>query len=119
MSAHIAIPKPSIIVSSQAVFDAVADRPRHHLGDVSYETRLEPAGAVHESQRHSSAGGRLGLWSTPLSLPLDCMEGRENFTITVNVSRLRLTLAAREETTAHRAVWGTDIYTDDSDVVAA
>lgn len=122
----IVIPKPVIVVSSQAVFDAVADRPRHHLGDVPYEVRLEPTGTVHETDRplpaHGQGGstaGRLGFRSTPVPLPWSRIEGKENCTITVKVDRCHLTPDAREEITVRRAVWGTDIYTDDSDVVAA
>lgn len=37
----------------------------------------------------------------------------------VKVGKQHLTASSREEITLRRAVWGTDIYTDDSDVVAA
>ncbi|KAG7116452.1 hypothetical protein HYQ44_007071 [Verticillium longisporum] len=39
--------------------------------------------------------------------------------MTVKVSRTHLTKEAREEITYRRALWGTDVYTDDTDVVAA
>ena len=47
------------------------------------------------------------------------IKDKENCTLTVKISKAHLTPAAREEITSRRAVWGTDIYTDDSDVVAA
>lgn len=47
------------------------------------------------------------------------MEGSENCTLTVKVPRVHLEPLSREEITARRSVWGTDIYTDDTDVVAA
>lgn len=37
----------------------------------------------------------------------------------VKVGKQHLTPSSREEITLRRAVWGTDVYTDDSDVVAA
>jgi hypothetical protein len=39
--------------------------------------------------------------------------------LTVKVGRQHLLPEAREEITSRRAVWGTDIYTDDSDIIAA
>lgn len=39
--------------------------------------------------------------------------------MTMKIGREHLTPAAREEITSRRAVWGTDVYTDDSDVIAA
>jgi hypothetical protein len=47
------------------------------------------------------------------------MEGNENCTLTVRVPRVYLSPISREEITARRGVWGTDIYSDDSDVIAA
>lgn len=46
-------------------------------------------------------------------------EGRENCTYTVRVPSLYLGAQEREEICRRRALWGTDIYTDDSDVIAA
>jgi hypothetical protein len=50
-------------------------------------------------------------------LPL--FEGKENCTFTIKVPRLYLEPSARRDITYRRAVWGTDVYTDDSDVLAA
>jgi hypothetical protein len=47
------------------------------------------------------------------------IRGKENCTLTVKVSRAHLTRDAREEITSRRALWGTEVYSDDSDVVAA
>jgi hypothetical protein len=58
-----------------------------------------------------------GFASTPQPLPR--FEGNENCTFTVKVSRAYLDHKSREEITIRRAVWGTDIYTDDSDIIAA
>jgi hypothetical protein len=47
------------------------------------------------------------------------IKDNENSSLTVKIPRVHLTPTAREEITSRRAVWGTDVYTDDSDVVAA
>lgn len=105
--------KPKTIITSQAVLDAVADRPRHHLGDFIYESDLQPSRLVpsHPTQR--------GFASNPKPLPWNIIKDKENSILTVKVPRIHLTSVAREEITARAAVWGTDVYTDDSDIVAA
>lgn len=50
---------------------------------------------------------------------MDMIKDNENSSLTVKIPRVHLTPSAREEITTRRAVWGTDVYTDDSDVVAA
>lgn len=106
------VPKPKKKVTSQAVLESVADRPRKHLGDVIYKVQLKPAGPHPPNAKH-------GFASTPVPLPKDRIADNENSTLTVKVPRAHLTPGAREEITSRRAIWGTDIYTDDSDVVAA
>src|SRR5580700_2886482 len=108
------IPKPKQIVRSQLVLDSVADLPRHHLGHGIYEARLNVPRP--SSTEHSLAADR-GFASTPLPLPR--FEGRENCTYTIRIPRVHLTSVSRQEITSRRAVWGTDIYTDDSDIIAA
>ncbi|KAI0182632.1 histone deacetylation protein Rxt3-domain-containing protein [Xylaria flabelliformis] len=106
------IPKPKHRVSSQAVLDSVADRPRKHLGDVVYSVSLKPA-------KLESSHNKFGYSTTPRPLPMDMIKDNENSSLTVKIPRVHLTPVAREEITSRRAVWGTDVYTDDSDVVAA
>lgn len=50
---------------------------------------------------------------------MDVIRGKEGSTLMVKVGKQHLTASSREEITTRRAVWGTDIYTDDSDIVAA
>jgi len=103
------VPKPRQVASSKAVLESVADRPRTHLGDVLYDPILKSAGRPPRS----------GFKSTPRPLPWDLIEGKENSTLTMKIGKEHLTPAAREEITMRRALWGTDVYTDDSDVIAA
>lgn len=109
---NIPIPIPKITIRSKAVLDSVAHLPRNHLGHSYYQSELTPVGKTMNSPR-----ARLGFASTPQPLPL--FEGSENSTFTIRVPRIHLTEQSRREITARRAVWGTDVYTDDSDVIAA
>jgi hypothetical protein len=104
------------MVSSQLVLDSVAHLPRSHLGDVVYEPKLTPA---RETDPRTGRPPRYGYQSNPTPLPWSRIEGKENCTLTVKIGKEMLAPLAREEITHRRAVWGTDIYTDDSDVVAA
>ncbi|OAF54816.1 hypothetical protein VC83_08927 [Pseudogymnoascus destructans] len=111
---QVIMPKPKTVVKSNAVLDSVAHLPRKHLGHFTYSTALKPGdppSVVHNHQR------RRAFNSNPEPLPK--MEGSENCTLTVRVPRVYLEPPSREEITARRSVWGTDIYTDDTDVVAA
>jgi len=110
------LPKPKQFVSSKAVLDSVADRPRTHLGDAVYEPTLKRA---RLQDPRTGRPPRSGYKSTPKPLPWDLIEGKENCTLTVKIGKEHLVPAAREEITSRRALWGTDVYTDDSDVVAA
>ena len=60
---------------------------------------------------------KLGFSSIPNPLPR--FEGKENCTFTVRISRFYLSDLEREEVTRRRALWGCDVYTDDSDPLAA
>jgi hypothetical protein len=106
-------PKTKTVISSRAVLDAAAKHPRHHLGDFIYEPGLKP-----ERLHPNTTSGR-GFSSNPKPLPWDIIKGKINCTLTVKVPRINLSQVAREEITARGYLWGTDVYSDDSDVVAA
>lgn len=95
------------------MLEQVAGRPRHHLGDFIYEPDLRAGRLLPHTPTHR------GFASNPKPLPLDLIKGKENCTLTVKVSRVHLSSVAREEITSRAFLWGTDVYTDDSDVVAA
>jgi hypothetical protein len=95
------------------VLDSVSNLPRHHLGHGYYQSKLKPSGS---SAKRNFTSGR-GFASTPQALPH--FGGSENCTYTIKIPRVHLSDTSREEITARRAVWGTDIYTDDSDIIAA
>jgi len=104
-------PKSKKSVSSKAVYDSVAGRERRHLGEFLYNVTLKPV------PRRSHA--KTSYVSTPEPLPRQLVAGNENCTLLVKIPRVHLTPSAREELTARRSIWGTEVYTDDSDVVAA
>ena len=76
-----------------------------------YSSTLEPATAT------TSSNAKFGYLSTPTPMPR--YEGKENCTYTVQIPKIYLEPQEREEICRRRALWGTDIYTDDSDVLAA
>lgn len=112
--AHVPVPKPKQIVRSQAVLDSVANRPRKHIGHIVYEAKIR---AGEQPSRDGITSSHQGFLTSMAPLPR--LEGQENKTLTIRVPRVHLTRVAREEITAHRNVWGTDVYSDDSDVIAA
>lgn len=106
------IPIPIRRIDSRKILESVADRQRLHLGFQEYQAKLEPKG-----EESRNRGSNTGFASTPLPLPR--LEGKENCTLTIKIPRIHISDISREEITRRKAVWGTDIYTDDSDVIAA
>ncbi|GAB7352836.1 hypothetical protein MBLNU459_g3446t1 [Dothideomycetes sp. NU459] len=116
---------PTTSVSNQALLASVSDSPRRHLGSQLYATKL----------------GLPPRESTPLDAkfhfkstmePIPRFESKENCTFTVRVPRAYLrssdasssesgnvVAGGLEEICRTRSLWGTEVYTDDSDVVAA
>lgn len=99
-------------VNIEPLLKSVAHLPRNHLGSTLYAPRIgvPTANSSVDSQK-------FGYTSTPVPLPR--FEGKENCTFTVRVPRFRIDPSHREEICARRALWGTGVYTDDSDPVAA
>ena len=91
---------------------SVAHLPRHHLGSTLYAPRV---GVPTEKEGTESA--KFGYTTTPQPIPR--FDGKENCTFTVRVPRFRIDANHREEICARRALWGTGVYADDSDPVAA
>lgn len=92
---------------------SIAAHTRRHLGTTTYAPRLESA-FITASQ---SSTDKLGFSSVPNPLPR--FEGQENCTFTVRIPRFYLSDLEREEVTRRRALWGCEVYTDDSDPLAA
>jgi Histone deacetylation protein Rxt3 len=99
--------KLKLTIESDKVLTAASSHARRHLDTVSYT-----------STATSSLKEIDGVTLTPTPLP-HYSEDEINCTVTVQIPRFYLEDARREKITRHRAVWGTDVYTDDSDVLAA
>jgi hypothetical protein len=91
---------------------SVRHLPRYHLGSTLYSPRVDVPSAKAPAE-----SAKFGYSTTPVPLPR--FEGKENCTFTVRVPRFRIDASHREEICARRALWGTGVYTDDSDPVAA
>ncbi|KAJ5666344.1 uncharacterized protein N7477_008792 [Penicillium maclennaniae] len=106
------IREPRTTVNLEPLLASVSHLPRQHLGSTLYNPRIGVPSA-----KSSAESSKFGYTSTPRPLPR--FEKRENCTFTVRVPRFRIDSTHREEICARRALWGTGVYTDDSDPVAA
>ncbi|USW46692.1 Putative histone deacetylation protein Rxt3 [Septoria linicola] len=112
--------KPTTTVVNKKVLDELAGKPRKHLGTHLYTTELSPAPAAD-----TPADSKIKYSSKMKPIPV--FTGLENSTYTIRVPRYYLTSGrggaednhSLEGICRRRQIWGTDIYTDDSDVVAA
>lgn len=119
-TANVVVPLIKARVKNQEVINAVANIPRRNLGSDYYRSELRPGGqpAIHPKLAVGKKfKPNVGFVSTPQPLPR--FEGKENCLYTIKIPPVYLTHSSREEITKRKAVWGTDIYTDDSDVIAA
>lgn len=92
---------------------SVQHLPRRHLGSTLYAPVLESVHVTAEQRTLTE----LGISSVPKPLPR--FDGKENCIFTIRIPRFYLSDAEREEVTRRRALWGYDVYTDDSDPLAA
>ncbi|KAL9127449.1 MAG: hypothetical protein Q9217_003686 [Psora testacea] len=102
---------PKSTINNASLLARISHLPRRHLGSVLYAPTLEPA--TSSSSLSSSLPYTNGQYTIP-----PC-PGKENCTLTVRIPRFYLTSSEREAICHRRAVWGSDVYTDDSDPLAA
>lgn len=93
--------KTSLLIDSTKVMASLS-KPRNFLGSVIY---------------HPTATPKQGYSVTHTLLPR--FEGKENSIFQVRIPRRYLSEQQRKEVHRRRCVWGTEVYTDDSDVMAA
>ena len=102
---------PSTTINNDQILDKVRSLPRQHLGSILYSPTIEsPTSMV-------SFDSRLVYTSSPFTIPR--CDGKENCTMTIRIPRFYLSKAEREQVCLRRAVWGTDVYSDDTDPLAA
>jgi hypothetical protein len=112
---------PTTTVNSKHLIEEVADRPRKHLGSHLYEAD------VSFSSSNLPSDPRTSFVSTMKPMPK--LDGHENSTYMIRVPRWYLTRSKEEieagepnrleEICKRRQIFGTEVYSDDSDVVAA
>ncbi|EMR10623.1 hypothetical protein PNEG_01326 [Pneumocystis murina B123] len=83
------LPRPKLIVKNDAVMNFIKDMEEKDLGEYIY---------------------------TPSS-PIPCLDGKLNGILTIRIARQYFHKSENDKI-KKRALWGTDIYTDDSDIVA-
>lgn len=104
--------KSTTTINLRPLLASVAHLPRHHLGSTLYSPKIELPSVTAPPE-----SAKFGYTSTPVPIPR--FDGKENCTFTIRVPRYHLDSNHREEICARRALWGTGVYTDDSDPVAA
>ncbi|CAZ82593.1 unnamed protein product [Tuber melanosporum] len=92
--------KTSLLIDSSKVLASLASKPRQYLGSTIYQPTPTP---------------KQGLSVTQPLLPR--FEGRENCIFQVRIPRRFLSAEQRRDVHRRRCVWGTEVYTDDSDVL--
>ena len=102
---------PSTTIKNDQILESVRHLPRHHLGSVVYSPGLEPPTS------QVSIESRLPYTTAPYIIP-PC-DGKENCTLTIRVPRFYLSQKHREQVCHSASLWGTEIYSDDSDPLAA
>lgn len=112
---------PTIAVNNAPLLNDVAKRPRKHLGSQLYTTEVsQPSNVDLPPASNIKFANKMR--------PLPVFEGKENCTFTIRVPRFYFTCGQAEddgEASPLEAIcrqgqlWGTEVYTDDSDVVAA
>ncbi|KAK2742820.1 hypothetical protein FQN57_005111 [Myotisia sp. PD_48] len=102
----------STTVNLEPLLKSVSHLPRSHLGSMLYAPRISMPSA-----RAPPESAKFGYKTTPVPIPR--FDEKENCTFTIRVPRFRIDALRREEICARRALWGTGVYTDDSDPVAA
>ena len=113
--------KPTTTINSKKLIEEVAQRPRNHLGSHLYEAEVSTLSASAPSDPRTSFASTMK--------PIPNFSGQENSTYMIRVPRWYLTRTKEEidageinrleEICKRRQVFGSEVYTDDSDVVAA
>ena len=116
-------PKRKTVINSRAVVDSVSHLPRSHLGSKLYTVsyQLPPRSLTAPVTYNASIVGtsdRFGYTMKPEPIS-KFDEDQANCTFTIRVPRTYLTSEKRDEICRRRFLWGTEVYTDDSDPIAA
>jgi Histone deacetylation protein Rxt3 len=105
--------KSNTMIKISPVLEAASKTPRRHLGSFLYNPKISA------TDSHTPVRTKLNVSIQPNLLPSWRDPGQVNCTYTVRVSKTWLRRDEREAICAERYLWGSGIFTDDSDPVAA
>jgi hypothetical protein len=105
--------KPHTVIKIGPVVKAAAKYPRHHLGSFLYSPILSVP------DLHTPVRTKLNVSIRPNLIPSFNDPLQTNSTYTIRVSRTWLRTSERAAICAQRFLWGSGIYSDDSDPIAA
>lgn len=105
--------RPTVIIRTKPLLESLSHLHRQHVGSALYAPRISPPPCLN-----TSTFAKFPFATQPGVLPrFEPVDW--NCTFTVKVPRFYLSDASREHIVLQRKVWGTDVYTDDSDPIAA
>lgn len=104
---------PKYRVHSQEIIDDASQYPRCHLGSEYYQANL----SLYRSNSTGEIPYNRAFAGTNKSSAN--FENLINCTFTIKISRVHLQPPSRAQITARKNLWGTDVYSDDSDIIAA
>lgn len=104
--------RPCVTIKTQPLLQSVSHYPRNHLGSHAYNATVQSV-----PSRSTSCRGQVPFAST--YQVLKGIKDKENCTYTVRVPQFFLSSKSRQLICARRQIWGTDVYANDSDPIAA
>ena len=105
--------KPRTTIKIHSIIREAARKPRKHLGFFLYSPKITPL------DNSNAVTPKREILIEPNIYPAFDVPEHTNCTYTIRVSRTWLRKAEREAICTTRALWGSGIYTDDTDPVAA
>lgn len=113
------LPRPSIKVNNQPVLDSIKHLPRRHLGSEVYGPTVSPAPLTAPGHTPLTVLNHKTPLSSTFRLRRRFTDDDINCTYTIRIPRYYLSPEERERLCADRRIWGSGIYSDDSDPLAA
>ncbi|KAE7996946.1 hypothetical protein FH972_001622 [Carpinus fangiana] len=111
-AAPVIMRRPVVTIKTRPLIESLSHKPRRHLGSQVYTPKI-----IFPSSASTTITSKRKFATEPNPLPR--FHGKENCTFMIRVHRDYLTPSARERVCAQRRIWGTDVYTDDSDPICA
>ncbi|KAG8531239.1 uncharacterized protein KY384_004597 [Bacidia gigantensis] len=108
---------PKTTIDNTSLLKDISHLPRRHLGSVLYAPSVE---SLTSSPPNLTNDSKLPFATSGFSLPKTLhLEVHANCTLHVRIPALYLTPRERQAVCARAALWGSGVYTDDSDPLAS